>query len=78
MAQKNILHFFCLALAETKKLRRFAFHFEASLLNGRLSDSIRVVQRFLVPFVLVRIQVGQQTIFGLCIKQHNPIFFNQH
>jgi hypothetical protein len=47
-----------------KNVRRFAFHFKATF-DGRLSDSIRVVQRFLVPFVLVRIQVGQQQIFGL-------------
>jgi hypothetical protein len=45
--------------------------------GGRLSDSIRVVQRFLVPFVLVRIQVGQQ-FFSDCEQKRNPIFFNQH
>ncbi len=46
-------------------MRKFAFHFRTTLSDGRLSDSIRVVQRFLVPFVLVRIQVGQQIFFGL-------------
>ena len=34
-----------------------------------LSDSIRVVRQFLVLFVLVRIQVGQQTIEKACKSQ---------
>ena len=44
--------------------------FRGNIFEKFLSDSIRVVQRFLVPFVLVRIQVGQQKFnVGSCFKQ---------
>ncbi len=57
-----------------KNVRTFAFHFGTKVCrDGRLSDSIRVVQRFLVPFVLVRIQVGQQ-VFSDCEYSQSDFF----
>lgn len=57
-----------------KNVRTFAFHFGTKVYrDGRLSDSIRVVQRFLVPFVLVRIQVGQQ-VFSDCEYSQSDFF----
>ena len=43
-------------------LPTFAFPFGDISSISSLSDSIRVVRQFLVLFVLVRIQVGQQNL----------------
>lgn len=43
-------------------LPTFAFPFGDISSKSSLSDSIRVVRQFLVLFVLVRIQVGQQNL----------------
>ena len=48
-----IFIFFCKRFAIIKNLRRFAFPIQTNgcCFEGRLPDSIKVVQRFLVPFV---------------------------